>query len=675
MTRPSPNSASSAARWSTSASSATTGKSSTCRPCRRLRRPVAAGRRHPRHGGRLRLLPRQLQPRDPGLAPAGSNIKPFIYAASLERGLTPATQISDLPFELSAAQTGSKAWTPKNYGNQYEPMLTLRQGLYKSKNMVSIRILQAIGPQYGQDYLTRFGFDKARQPAVLLLALGAGSVTPLQVAGAYAVFANGGYRITPYLIDRVTDSNGKVIMQSKPVVAGDAAARAIDPRTAWIMDDILRGVATYGTAARARAAQAQRHRRQDRHHQRIGGRLVLGLHALAGGDLVAGLRPAQVAGLARDRRRRRHADLGGLHADRAQGRARGKAAPRPDGIIVENGEYYFSEFPPGQAVARLGLPQADTLGEFLNGLGGGGEDNSIKVAPGVGAQATPLVAEDTVLIVKKPALTEPAFHGRAAARRVFASGRAAASREARAADGAMPRGNGYRRIVTGTPAAAEQICDSASGSCGPPACHSSAGRRSDNGTRRCAPRPTAPAWRPGCSPPRGCCLRTPSSAHCRCGWSRHRHRAKPPSHRPGFRCCSAPGRSTQKFGFGHNRACKITEFPVSQLAYSRMALRIVATLVATGLVAACGYKGPLYMPTPDGKPPSTAKQQKQQQPIIPPAPRCPDAPGRHAPGQPGAADNKSPRMGLLLAQSRPIRAGRRNAGPTGTCSRPGRRSR
>ena len=145
-----------------------------------------------------------------------------------------------------------------------------------------------------------------------------------------------------------------------------------------------------------------------------------------------------------------------------------KPRPRPDGIIVENGEYYFSEFPPGQAVARLGLPQADTLGEFLNGLGGGGEDNSIKVAPGVGAQATPLVAEDTVLIVKKPALTEPAFHGRAAARRVFASGRAAASREARAADGAMPRGNGYRRIVTGTPAAAEQICDSASGSCGPP---------------------------------------------------------------------------------------------------------------------------------------------------------------------------------------------------------------
>ena len=324
----------------------------------------------------------------------GSNIKPFIYAASLERGLTPATQISDLPFELSAAQTGSKAWTPKNYGNQYEPMLTLRQGLYKSKNMVSIRILQAIGPQYGQDYLTRFGFDKARQPAVLPLALGAGSVTPLQVAGAYAVFANGGYRITPYLIDRVTDSNGKVIMQSKPVVAGDAAARAIDPRTAWIMDDILRGVATYGTAARARVLL----KRND-----IAGKTGTtneSVDAWFSGYTPSLASTSQVAGLARDRRRRRHADLGGLHADRAQGRARGKAAPRPDGIIVENGEYYFSEFPPGQAVARLGLPQADTLGEFLNGLGGGGEDNSIKVARASAPRATPLVAEDTVLIVK-----------------------------------------------------------------------------------------------------------------------------------------------------------------------------------------------------------------------------------------------------------------------------------
>src|SRR5690606_6441966 len=147
----------------------------------------------------------------------------------LERGLTPATQISDEPFVLTAAQTGSKAWSPKNYGSKYEPMLTLRQGLYKSKNMVSIRIMQAVGPKYVQDYVTRFGFDPARQPAVLPLAVGAGSVTSLQLASAYAVFANGGYRVPPYPIAPVPDSSGKVIMQSRPVIAGDAAARAIDP--------------------------------------------------------------------------------------------------------------------------------------------------------------------------------------------------------------------------------------------------------------------------------------------------------------------------------------------------------------------------------------------------------------------------------------------------------------
>ena len=318
----------------------------------------------------------------------GSNIKPFIYAASLERGLTPATQISDQPFELTAAQTGSKAWNPKNYGNQYEPMLTLRQGLYKSKNMVSIRILQAIGPQYAQDYLTRFGFDKARQPAVLPLALGAGSVTPLQLAGAFSVFANGGYRVTPYLIDRVTDSSGKVIMQSKPVVAGDAAARAIDPRTAWVMDDILRGVATYGTAARARALL----KRND-----IAGKT--GTTNESVDAWFSGYTPNLVAtawlGFDQPKSLGSRETGGGVAMpiwvdymqDVLKGVPEEKPRPRPDGLIVENGEFYFSEFPPGQAVARLGLAEADTLGEFLNGLGGSSSpDTKIKVAPGVGTQ-------------------------------------------------------------------------------------------------------------------------------------------------------------------------------------------------------------------------------------------------------------------------------------------------
>jgi penicillin-binding protein 1A len=299
----------------------------------------------------------------------GSNIKPFVYAASLERGLTPATQISDQPFSLSAAQTGSKAWNPKNYGNEYEPMLTMRQALYKSKNMVSIRIIQAIGPQYAQDYLTRFGFDKSRQPAVLPLALGAGSVTPMQLAGAYAVFANGGYRITPYLIDRVTDGSGKIIMQAKPLIAGDSAARAIDPRTAFVMDDMLRGVATYGTAARARVIL----KRND-----IAGKT--GTTNESVDAWFSGYTPSLVATawLGYDQPRSLGArETGGGVAmpiwlsymqDMLKGVPEQKQRPKPDGLIAEGGDYYFAEFPPGQAVARLGLPAPDGLGDLLNAL-------------------------------------------------------------------------------------------------------------------------------------------------------------------------------------------------------------------------------------------------------------------------------------------------------------------
>src|SRR5690606_36441423 len=319
----------------------------------------------------------------------GSNIKPFVYAASLERGLTPATQISDQPFQLTAEQTGSRPWNPKNYGNTYEPMLTMRQALYKSKNMVSIRILQAIGPQYAQDYLARFGFDKTRQPAVLPLALGAGSVTPLQLAGAYAVFANGGYRIAPYLIDRVTDSSGKVLMQSKPIVAGDAAARAIDPRTAYVMDDMLRGVATSGTAARARATL----KRSD-----IAGKT--GTTNESDDAWFSGYVPSLVAtawmGFDQPKSLGSRETGDGVAmpiwldymGDMLKGVPEQKERPRPDGLLVDRGDFYFSEFPPGQAVARLGLSeptpaQTDQLGEFLNDLvgGGAGGDNSIRVSP------------------------------------------------------------------------------------------------------------------------------------------------------------------------------------------------------------------------------------------------------------------------------------------------------
>ena len=183
----------------------------------------------------------------------GSSFKPFIYSASLERGFMPSTLINDAPISIDPALTGGQAWEPKNYDGKFDGPLRLRQGLAKSKNLVSIRILQAIGPAYARDWVTRFGFDADKHPAYLTMALGAGSVTPWQMLSAYGVFANGGYRVNPYLITKVTDSAGKVLMESKPLVAGDEANRALDARNAFVMDSLMKDVARYGTAARAGA--------------------------------------------------------------------------------------------------------------------------------------------------------------------------------------------------------------------------------------------------------------------------------------------------------------------------------------------------------------------------------------------------------------------------------------
>ena len=129
--------------------------------------------------------------------------------------------------------------------------MTMRKGLTKSKNMISIRILHKIGARYGQEYATRFGFDPEKNPPYLTLALGAGSVTPLQMAGAYAVFANGGYKVSPYLISRVTDADGKVLSQAKPEHAGVDSNRVIDERNAFLIDSMLKDVVRFGTATKA----------------------------------------------------------------------------------------------------------------------------------------------------------------------------------------------------------------------------------------------------------------------------------------------------------------------------------------------------------------------------------------------------------------------------------------
>ena len=184
----------------------------------------------------------------------GSSFKPFIYSAALEKGFNPSTFINDEPIVISASQTGSQAWEPHNYDGKYEGPMQMRTALAKSKNMVSIRILQSIGTRYAQDYSSRFGFDAEKHPPYLTMALGAGSVTPWQMATAYSVFANGGYRINPYVVSEIRDEKNNVLAQAAPVPAGEGSVRAIDPRNAFLMDSMLRDVTIYGTAAKASVA-------------------------------------------------------------------------------------------------------------------------------------------------------------------------------------------------------------------------------------------------------------------------------------------------------------------------------------------------------------------------------------------------------------------------------------
>jgi penicillin-binding protein 1A len=183
----------------------------------------------------------------------GSSFKPFIYAAALEKGFSPSTMVNDAPLSIGSLETGSQVWEPKNYDGKYDGMMRLRNALAKSKNLVSVRIVRAIGPSYAQEYVKRFGFDPEKHPPYLTIALGAGSVTPLQMATAYSVFANGGYQVEPYLIDKMIDTKGNVLFEAKPVRAGEDADRVLDKRTAFVMDSLLQEVTKTGTAASARA--------------------------------------------------------------------------------------------------------------------------------------------------------------------------------------------------------------------------------------------------------------------------------------------------------------------------------------------------------------------------------------------------------------------------------------
>ncbi|MFM0733581.1 penicillin-binding protein 1A [Paraburkholderia sediminicola] len=288
----------------------------------------------------------------------GSSFKPFIYSASLEKGLGPATVINDAPLFFSAAETGGQAWEPKNYGGGFDGPMTMRTALQKSKNLVSIRILNQIGTKYAQQYITRFGFDADRHPAYLPMALGAGLVTPLQMAGAFSVFANGGYRINPYLIAEVTDQRGIVVAHAQPLVAAQSAPHAIEPRNAYVMNSLLQSVAQRGTGAKTNVLK-----RTD-----LGGKT--GTTNDSRDAWFAGYQHTLTAiawiGYDNPRSLGDKETGGGLalpvwieYMARALKGVPDYKMPMPDGVTELGSELYFDDFTPGHGfIATVGISQA-----------------------------------------------------------------------------------------------------------------------------------------------------------------------------------------------------------------------------------------------------------------------------------------------------------------------------
>jgi penicillin-binding protein 1A len=230
----------------------------------------------------------------------------------------------------------------------------LRRALEQSKNMVTIRVLQSIGPRYAQDWIGRFGFERAKHPAYLPMALGAGSVTPMQMAAAYAVFANGGYRVSPALVTRITDHKGQVLVEAPPP-ARDETTRAIPERNAFVVSSLLQSVVRHGTGFKAWQAL----RREDLHGKtgttndsidtwfagfastRVGVAWIgydtprqLGVRGETGGSLSLPIWTGYM-----------QAALQGVPV---------APVPVPAGVVQVEGEWYYDDYAPGRGIASLG---------------------------------------------------------------------------------------------------------------------------------------------------------------------------------------------------------------------------------------------------------------------------------------------------------------------------------
>jgi penicillin-binding protein 1A len=265
--------------------------------------------------------------------------------------------INDAPLFFDAGVTGSQPWEPKNYDNNFDGPMSMRRALAKSKNMVSIRILQSISPGYAQAWVQRFGFEPDRHPAFLTMALGAGSVTPLQLAQGYGVFANGGYQVNPILISKVTDDKGRVVNEVRPTLP-DESRRVLDARNAFVMASLLQEVTRSGTAARVQGAL----KRTDLYGKT--GTTNDSVDAWFAGwqkNIVA------VAWIGYDQPRKLgEKETGGglalpVWIDYMQQVLKGVPIEEPsvpEGVVYVGGEWYFEEFAHGAGVTAIGLEDA-----------------------------------------------------------------------------------------------------------------------------------------------------------------------------------------------------------------------------------------------------------------------------------------------------------------------------
>jgi len=290
----------------------------------------------------------------------GSSFKPFVYSAALEKGFTPATVVDDAPLFFDAATTGGQPWEPKNYDGTFEGPMSLRSALMASKNMVSVRVLQSIGAPYAQDWITRFGFDRDKHPANLPMALGAGSVTPMQMASAYAVFANGGYRVAPQLVTRVTDHRDQILSENvlPPL---DESMRAIPARNAFVMNTLLNSVMKGGTGTKAWQAL----RRDD----------LYGKTGTTNDSLdtwFAGFQPTMVGvawvGYDTPRQLGVRGESGGslslpiwtAFMKTAMQGVSVDTPTAPEGLVQVDGTWYFDDYAPGRGIASLGVENGET---------------------------------------------------------------------------------------------------------------------------------------------------------------------------------------------------------------------------------------------------------------------------------------------------------------------------